>query len=285
MVMFDADPEVARRASDRINSLARREVACPQQLDVRDQDALVAALAPLGVVVCAVPFPLIPACTRAAIEAHTGMVDLGGHTDTVLGQLALDEDARTAGIGIVPDCGMGPGLNNTLGMYLIESLEAAGATPVAVRLYDGGLPVDRSCAWGYRSTFHINGLTNEYDGEALFLRGGRVTQVATLTEAETLEFADLGPLEAFVTSGGTSTVPLHARGSARHLREQDAALPRPSRRVPCLQGAGALRRVTDRDRGLSGPTPRALPRAPWAADRGRDGGRRVRHARHRHGPA
>jgi len=211
-VMFDADPEVARQASDRINSLARREIACPQQLDVRDHDTLVAALAPLGVVVCAVPFPLIPACTRAAIEAHTGMVDLGGHTDTVLGQLALDEDARTAGIGIVPDCGMGPGLNNTLGMYLIESLEAAGATPVAVRLYDGGLPVDRSCAWGYRSTFHINGLTNEYDGEALFLRGGRVTPVATLTEAETLEFIDLGPLEAFVTSGGTSTVPYTLEG-------------------------------------------------------------------------
>jgi len=207
VVLFDADPEVARIASERINRLARREVACPQQLDVRDHAALVTALAPLGVVICAVPFALIPACTRAAIEARTGMVDLGGHTDTVLGQLALDEEARAAGVAIVPDCGMGPGLNNTFGIYLVEALEAAGAVPVAVRLYDGGLPQDRSCAWGYRSTFHINGLTNEYDGHALFLREGRITPVETLTEVETLEFDDLGPLEAFVTSGGTSTVP------------------------------------------------------------------------------
>jgi lysine 6-dehydrogenase len=212
VVMFDADVAVARQAAGRINCLARREVACPQELDVRDPAALVAALSPLGVVVCAVPFALIPACTTAAIEARTGMVDLGGHTDTVLAQLALNAEAAAAGVAIVPDCGMGPGLNNTLGIYVVEALEAAGATPIAVRLYDGGLPGDRSGGWGYRSTFHINGLTNEYTGHALFLREGRITPVETLTEVEALEFDDLGPLEAFVTSGGTSTVPYTLEG-------------------------------------------------------------------------
>ncbi|HEX7172758.1 MAG TPA: saccharopine dehydrogenase C-terminal domain-containing protein [Candidatus Limnocylindria bacterium] len=49
-------------------------------------------------------------------------------------------------------------------------------------------------------------------GDALFLRDGAVTPVETLTERETIEFAELGPLEAFVTSGGTSTVPYSFEG-------------------------------------------------------------------------
>lgn len=212
VVMFDVEGVTAEAAAERINDLVHREAACPQELDVADEAAVANAIAPLGVVICATPFRLIPGVTRAAIGARTGMVDLGGHTQTVLDQLALDAEAREAGIGIVPDCGMGPGLNNTLGMYLVERLEAAGATEIEVRLYDGGLPQDRSAPWGYRSTFHINGLTNEYDGQALFLRDGKPIPVDTLTEVETLEFADLGPLDAFVTSGGTSTVPHSLEG-------------------------------------------------------------------------
>lgn len=225
VVMFDARQEAARSAAERVNRLAGREVACPQALDASDPDALVAALAPLGVAVCAVPFALIPACTRAAIAGRTGMVDLGGHTPTVLAQLELDAEARAAGVAVVPDCGMGPGLNNTMGMYLVERLEAAGTTDIEVRLYDGGLPQDRSGPWGYRSTFHVNGLTNEYDGNAVFLRDGEPHEVETLTEPETLEFAELGALEAFVTSGGTSTVPYTLRGRVRAYENKTLRYP------------------------------------------------------------
>ena len=70
-------------------------------------------------------------CTQAAIQAKTHMVDLGGHTETVLKQLAMDARAKEAGIAVVPDCGMGPGMNNTLGIYTVEQLAARGAVPAA----------------------------------------------------------------------------------------------------------------------------------------------------------
>jgi lysine 6-dehydrogenase len=140
------------------------------------------------------------------------MVDLGGHTETVFGQLELDREARQRGVAIVPDCGMGPGLNNTLGMYVLSLLRAAGVAPAAVRLYDGGLPRDPPEPWGYQAAFHIDGLTNEYDGAALFLRDGQVTAVPALTEVETVSFGGYGEFEAFVTSGGTSTVPDTLKG-------------------------------------------------------------------------
>jgi lysine 6-dehydrogenase len=121
--------------------------------------------------------------------------------------LALNDEATAKNITIVPDCGMGPGMNNTMGVYTIEQLAQKGASPREVRLWDGGLPQNPPEPWGYQCGFHINGLTNEYDAQAVFLRDGKVTMVDTFTEIELVEFKGVGELEAFVTSGGTSTVP------------------------------------------------------------------------------
>lgn len=40
------------------------------------------------------------------MRAGTGMVDFGGHTETVLHQHEWDRRARAADVSIVPDCGM-----------------------------------------------------------------------------------------------------------------------------------------------------------------------------------
>lgn len=212
VVLADSSEETAAEAAERVRRLTGSDRVRAGVVDATDVRALASFLEPLDTYVCAVPFALIPTCTDAAIRARTHMVDLGGLTETVLGQLARHAEAAAAGVTIVPDCGMGPGLNNTLGMYVYEMLGAAGAQPVAVHLYDGGLPQDRDQPWGYRAAFNIEGLTNEYEGHAVFLRGGEVTMVETLTEPELLDFGELGLLEAFVTSGGTSTVPYTLEG-------------------------------------------------------------------------
>jgi lysine 6-dehydrogenase len=123
-------------------------------------------------------------------------------------QLALSEEAKKAGISIIPDCGMGPGLTGSLATYGICLLDEAQD----VYIWDGGLPQHPTPPWNYRVTFHINGLTNEYDGEATFIREGELIQLPTFTEYETLNFPPLGELEAFVTSGGTSTAILAYEG-------------------------------------------------------------------------
>ena len=210
--LADANAEVAVQAARRINQLVGREIATGTRIDVSDHDTLVEFLKPVDVVLCATPFVFIPGCTRAAIEAGTSMVDLGGHTPTVLQQLDMSDAARAKDITIVPDCGMGPGMNNTLGIYTVEQLKARGATPREVRVWDGGLPQKPPAPWGYQCSFHINGLTNEYDGQAIFLRDGKVTPIDTLTEMESVTFTGVGDLEAFVTSGGTSTVPYTYEG-------------------------------------------------------------------------
>lgn len=209
--LADASLDAARQAAERVNALRTRQICHPIRVDVSSPQALRAALQPVDGALSAVPYRFNPEITQAAIDTATHLCDLGGNTELVLAQLALDTSARTAGISIVPDCGMGPGLINTLGAYAVELLDKAES----VHIYDAGLPQQPEPPWNYALTFHINGLTNEMDGEAVFLRQGKLTRVPTLTEPELLEIPPFGLLEADVTSGGTSTAPWSFEGILR----------------------------------------------------------------------
>jgi lysine 6-dehydrogenase len=203
IVMADARPEAAEVAAGRVNQLAGRLVASAAAVDVADPSALQPLLGGAHVALSAVPYMFNLRISRACLAAGTSLCDLGGNTDVVWSQLELDAAARERGVSLVPDCGMGPGLINHMGTFVMELLDE----PREVYLYDGGLPQDAPPPWSYQLTFHVNGLTNEYDGDATFIRDGKLVQVPTFTELETVEVPPLGRLEAFVISGSMSTTP------------------------------------------------------------------------------
>lgn len=201
--LCDMDLPRAQAAAMRVNKLSESELCHGQALDVLDPAALRRAMEPADVTLSAVPYKFNLAITQAALEVRTSLCDMGGYTEIVRQQIALAETARQAGISLVPDCGMGPGLVNTLGAFAYELLDE----PHAIAIYDAGLPQQPNPPWNYELTFHINGLTNEMDGEAIFIRDGQITFVPTLSEPEMIDFPGLGELEADVTSGGTSLAP------------------------------------------------------------------------------
>jgi len=203
ILMADLSLEAARRAVERINHLSGQTIASGTQVDAADRQALVNVLRGADVVLSAVPYSFNVGITRACLEAGVSLNDMGGNTDVVWKQLEMDAEAKAAGVSIVPDCGMGPGLINHMGVYAMELLDE----PREVYLYDAGLPQEPLPPWNYRCTFHINGLTNEYDGDATFIRDGKLVKVPTFTELEYIDFPPLGTLEAFVISGSLSTTP------------------------------------------------------------------------------
>ena len=221
IILADIDEESAAQAAIRINQLIGREIAIAQQLDVSDRAALDKILPDVDVVLSAVPYYFNLEITKACLAAGSSLCDMGGHTGVVRQQLALDAEAKAAGISTVPDCGMGPGLNVTMGAYAKYLLDE----PRAVHIFDGGLPQNPVPPWNYQATFHINGLTNEMDGQATFLRDGKLTDVETLSEPEFIEFAPLGRLEADVTSGGLSTSPWTFEGQLQEFTNKTLRYP------------------------------------------------------------
>ena len=203
IVMADARLDAARQGAARVNDLLGREVAEAAAVYASERASVQEVLRGAHVALSAVPYYFNLAITEACIANGVSLCDLGGNTDVVWSQLRLDEAARRAGVSVVPDCGMGPGLINHMGVHVMDLLDRTRE----VYLFDGGLPEDPVAPWSYQLTFHVNGLTNEYDGEATFIRDEKLTQVPTFTELETVEFPGLGTLEAFVISGSMSTTP------------------------------------------------------------------------------
>lgn len=202
IVLCDLDGEVAQRSAERVNRLAGRAVAHGRALDVTDHAALREALAGAHVALSAVPYYYNLDITRNAIAAGVSLCDMGGNTGVVIAQLALADEAARAGVSILPDCGMGPGLVNVLAVYVMELLDETRE----VYVYDGGLPQHPEPPWNYQLTFHINGLTNEYDGEVAQIRDGRIVTVEALSHCQMIDLAPLGTFETFIAAGG-STAP------------------------------------------------------------------------------
>ncbi len=203
IIMADMDLDTAKRAAKRVNRLIGKETASAAQADASNIPQLAALMNNIDVALSAVPYYFNAAITKSCIQNKVSLCDMGGNTEVVWKQLALDNEAKAADVSIVPDCGMGPGLINTMGVYVMDLLDK----PREVYLYDAGLPQNPVPPWNYAMTYHINGLTNEYSGDATFIRDGKIVHVPTFTEREMIRFEPLGELEAFVISGSMSTTP------------------------------------------------------------------------------
>ena len=216
VILADMDLETAKKSSDRVNGLLESNLTTYIQIDIYDKDQMSSILEDMDVMISAVPYFHNLYLTDIAINTKTSMVDLGGHTDNVRKQLSKNSQALEKNITILPDCGMGPGMNGTLGLLAMEQLD----TPKHLRVWDGGLPLDPTPPWDYSLFFNINGLTNEYDGEAYFLKDAKIDKVPCFEGLEELDFGSLGSLEAAVTSGGLSTMPWTYEGKLMTLENK-----------------------------------------------------------------
>jgi lysine 6-dehydrogenase len=231
--VFDADEgrlqEMRRRFPD-----PRLTV---QLLDVGHAEELVQALSGCDAALSAVPYFLNVAVTRAAIQARTPLVDLGGNVDVVFQQRALDPEARAAGIGILPDQGLAPGLAGILAVYGWRDFDQIDSA----RLWVGGLPQRPRGPLSYALVFSIHGLLNEYSGEAVVLEEGAIRRRPTLTGRESIRFPHpVGLCEAAFTSGGTSTLPWTFEGKVRELSYKTVRYPGHWERIAFLKDLGFL---------------------------------------------
>jgi lysine 6-dehydrogenase len=222
VVLADLSLEVAQAAAARVNELLGTDRAQGVQLDVTNARMVTSLLQGVDAFLSAVPYYLNLGITQAALRAGASMCDLGGNTDLVREQLALDEQAKAANVSIIPDCGQVPGMGTTLMVYAMSLLDE----PEEVFMWDGGLPQEPRPPFDYLLTFNIAGLTNEYAESPIFLRNGKPTLVPTMDELEELDFPPpVGRLEAFTTGGGVSTMPWTFEGKLKTVQNKTVRYP------------------------------------------------------------
>src|SRR5205085_1427104 len=175
----------------------------PTPVDVRDTDAVLGLMRESDAVMSALPYYFNYDMAVCAVDAGVHFCDLGGNTEIVFKQKTLHDRAAAAGVSVIPDCGLAPGMVNILAEYGIRQLDSVDA----VRIYVGGLPQNPEPPLNYQIVYSLEGVLDYYTTLSWVLRDGKRTQVRALSELEPVSFGDgVGTLEAFHTAGGMLTM-------------------------------------------------------------------------------
>jgi lysine 6-dehydrogenase len=257
VVLADASGQQARHAASWVRQRlpsGHGATVTHRAMDAGDHASVLELLRGASAAISALPYRYNLAITRTAIEARCHLCDLGGHPETTMAQLQLDEAARAAAISVVPDCGQAPGMATSL-MALALSMVAE---PEELEVWDGGLPVEPQPPLYYRLTFAVQGLTNEYDGPCYNLRDGKVVALESLSEHQIVDFPPpLGRLDAFCASGTGSTFPWTYQGKLRRFTSRIVRYPGHLDAIRILKDLGFFSQVPLKVDGLA-VTPRRV---------------------------
>jgi lysine 6-dehydrogenase len=173
------------------------------RLNANDEIELAHTMSKADIAINALFYTFNEKVAKAALESGVHLVDLGGHIGgATAAVLALHEQAARIGVTIIPDLGVAPGMINILAGHGASKLDRVDE----IKIFTGGIPVHPEPPLQYNHVFSLEGVFDHYTDPSHVIREGKLLEVSSLSEIEHLTFDGFGELEAFHTSGGTSTL-------------------------------------------------------------------------------
>ena len=170
--------------------------AAPIAVDARDSAALVRELRNWDCVINSTWYDLNVPIMEAAISAGAHYCDLGGLYHQTLRQLALDAQAKDAGVTCVLGIGSTPGTMNVMGMYGAGKLDKVEK----VMLRSSGAVVSGGEPGKFVPPYAIRTIFDEFSLDAPILRKGKIRFVSALSGLERSEFMPpVGVVEGYYT--------------------------------------------------------------------------------------
>lgn len=217
----DVDPENL----DRLGTQAGISLLA---MDVRHKEKLRQAIGQHDLVVNAVPGHLGFETLDHAIGCGKNIVDIAFFAEDMF---QLDAKAREAGITVISDMGVAPGMSNVLLAQATQQLDVVHRGLI----YVGGLPVVRTWPWEYKAVFSPADVIEEYLRPARLVENGREVVREALSEPELIDFEGVGTLEAFNSDGLRS---LAKTIKADFLAEKTLRYPGYIDKIKVLRSAG-----------------------------------------------
>ena len=164
------------------------------QADLDNAEVLKSLVKDHDLVISAVPGFMGFRTLERVIECGKNVVDIAFFPEDMF---LLDAKAKKMNVTVICDIGVAPGMSNVLisyGASMLDTLEK-GIT------YVGGLPVVRTWPFEYKAVFSPIDVIEEYTRPARYIDGGRLVVREALSDAELLNFPNIGTLEAFNSDG------------------------------------------------------------------------------------
>ncbi|HKL67296.1 MAG TPA: saccharopine dehydrogenase C-terminal domain-containing protein [Bacteroidales bacterium] len=167
--------------------------------DANDTDAIVPLVEDSDLVVSLLPYKFHTSVARVCIETKTDMVTTSYVSDEMSG---LDREAKEAGIIILNETGLDPGIDHMSAMRIIDSIKEKGGRVEKFWSVCGALPAPENAdnPLGYKFSWSPGGVLLASKNDARYLDNGQLVEVSPdelFRKTFTYKIKDIGDLEVY----------------------------------------------------------------------------------------
>lgn len=166
LVVADVEAEKARKAAAAYPRVEAR------RLDLQDEAEVGRAIDGADLVVSLVPYAFHPMVARLAIARRKSVVTASYASDAMK---ELDGPARAAGVAVLNEMGLDPGIDHMEAVRIIQEIKAAGGRVEGFTSWCGGLPAPEANTnpFGYKFSWSPIGVLLAGTNDARFRKDGR----------------------------------------------------------------------------------------------------------------
>lgn len=145
-------------------------------LNLEDEGALASMIKECDLAVSLVPFSFHPVVAKHCIANRKQMVTTSYVSEEMQ---ALDGEAKAAGVTVLNEIGVDPGIDHMSAMRIIDDVRSRGGRIVAFKSYCGGLPAPEASdnPFGYKFSWAPRGVLLASRNSAQYLLNGRKVEV------------------------------------------------------------------------------------------------------------
>jgi saccharopine dehydrogenase (NADP+, L-glutamate forming) len=145
-------------------------------LDVSDTAALEAAVAQHDITISLIPYTFHADVIKAAIKARKNVVTTSYVSPAML---ELDAEAKAAGITVMNEIGLDPGIDHLYAVDLIDRVHKAGGQVKTFRSFCGGLPAPENSdnPLGYKFSWSSRGVLLALKNNAKYIENGKLMDI------------------------------------------------------------------------------------------------------------
>ncbi len=147
-------------------------------LDSRNDANLENAVKEVDLVVSLLPFTFHPKVASLCLRYKKNMVTASYVNPQIQ---AMDKEAKQAGITILNEVGLDPGIDHMEAMRIIDKLKADRAKIISFRSFCGGLPAPEDCdnPWNYKFSWSPLGVLHASKSPAVYLERSKPVEVSS----------------------------------------------------------------------------------------------------------
>lgn len=186
------------------------KLTTPVSLDVNDEKALDAEVAKHDLVISLIPYTYHATVIKSAIRNKKNVVTTSYVSPAMM---ELDQQCKDAGITVMNEIGLDPGIDHLYAVKTIDEVHQAGGKILSFLSYCGGLPAPEASdnPLGYKFSWSSRGVLLALRNAAKVYHGGKIVEIASKDLMGTAKPYFIMPGYAFVAYPNRDSTPYRER--------------------------------------------------------------------------